>query len=547
MKQRMRTGLEIIGCGLIVGIVADSMFRHEPWGLNIFILIAVFAAVFVYLKKRRDALDAQTVLPLAGLLVFSALFMWRDSEELRVFNVLAILLLAAVLMLPSLKVRIAESGVVHFAIGAAWSWLSAVLSPFLLLFKDINPPADEQSGARRNLTAVVRGGAVALPFLLIFGALFTAADAGFEGLVDGLMSIKGVEASFEHAIAIAVFSWLSAGYLRNATRNAKADESAEDHRDSEQEMLERSGNARVGGLLREAVRSSLARLDLMKVDNSFLPRALTLGAVEVGVVLGLVNILFVVFVSLQIPYLFGGFELVQNTPDFKLSEYARRGFGELVAVAVLVVPMLLGSHWLMRRDDGRAENLFRSFAVVQILLLFAIMASAMHRLLLLTGSLGYGMTSQRFFGIVFIVWLAIVFVWFVATVLFGRRERFATGALVSALLVLGIVHSINPDRFIVRANLILMSEGRPFDGGYNGGLGSDAVPELLAALPSMDFEQQCLVRSQLREKLWELESEDSVLSFNISRSVARDVLQANRESFDTSRCAGCLPHCKRVD
>ena len=76
------------------------------------------------------------------------------------------------------------------------------------------------------------------------------------------------------------------------------------------------------------------------IDNSMVP-GFTLGTVEVGVILGLINLLFLSFVIFQLPYLFGGMELVQNTPDFKLAEYARRGFGELVAVAALVLPMLL--------------------------------------------------------------------------------------------------------------------------------------------------------------------------------------------------------------
>src|SRR5690606_6932676 len=61
-------------------------------------------------------------------------------------------------------------------------------------------------------------------------------------------------------------------------------------------------------------------------DNSALPNLFTLGAIEVSIVLGLINLLFLSFVIVQVPYLFGGFELVQNTPDFKLAEYARRGF-----------------------------------------------------------------------------------------------------------------------------------------------------------------------------------------------------------------------------
>jgi hypothetical protein len=122
-------------------------------------------------------------------------------------------------------------------------------------------------------------------------------------------------------------------------------------------------------------------------------------------------------------------EFVQNTPDFKLAEYARRGFGELVAVAALVLPMLLGGHWLLKKDKPAAGMLFRILAGIQIALLFVIMASAVQRLVLLTGNLGYGMTTIRLYPMIFMTWLAILFVWFVLTVLRGKRQYFAWGAL----------------------------------------------------------------------------------------------------------------------
>src|SRR5678815_6124206 len=90
-------------------------------------------------------------------------------------------------------------------------------------------------------------------------------------------------------------------------------------------------------------------------------------------------------------------DFIQQAPDFKLADYARRGFGELVAVSALVLPMLLASHWLLRREAGKTEKIFKVLAGIQIGLLFVIMASAVQRLVLLTGELGYGMTTVRLY------------------------------------------------------------------------------------------------------------------------------------------------------
>ena len=61
-----------------------------------------------------------------------------------------------------------------------------------------------------------------------------------------------------------------------------------------------------------------------------------LGIVELGIVLGLLDVLFLAFVLVQFRYLFGGAELVQVSATLTYAEYARRGFFELVAVAALL-------------------------------------------------------------------------------------------------------------------------------------------------------------------------------------------------------------------
>ncbi|MBN8035541.1 DUF4153 domain-containing protein, partial [Vibrio vulnificus] len=78
-------------------------------------------------------------------------------------------------------------------------------------------------------------------------------------------------------------------------------------------------------------------------------------------------------------YLFGGLDFVHSTPDLKLADFARSGFAELVFASVLVLPMLLVGHWLLRRDSKSTANLFKVLALIQIGLLFVVMASAMQR------------------------------------------------------------------------------------------------------------------------------------------------------------------------
>ncbi len=73
--------------------------------------------------------------------------------------------------------------------------------------------------------------------------------------------------------------------------------------------------------------------------------------VEVTIILGLLDVLFLGFVAVQGSYLFGGDRLIASQADLSYADYARRGFFQLVAVAGLSLPVLL---WLARNcDRGR--------------------------------------------------------------------------------------------------------------------------------------------------------------------------------------------------
>ncbi len=480
MNERTKTGLEILQAAVLLGILGDVLLRQTPWGLNVLLFVGAFVLAFVMLvwRRKQEIWNSQTAALNGALVFFAAMFVWRDSSELQVFDTLAILTILAILSLPVLNVKPQIAGVFHYIPGFIWSGISLMFMPFMLVLDDINWAQIPKNGWSKHLFSVLCGLAIALPILLVFGGLFMAADAVFEGLVKNTFNIDG-ELVFGHLIFTGIFAWITAGYLRGSlmpyftpksstpnppeTQNAGQNLSILkklDENEEEPKQIENSVEAK-------------ANWTFQNFDNSVLPKVLTLGAIETSIILGLINLLFLAFVIVQLSYLFGGMDLVQNTPDFKLADYARRGFGELVAVAALVLPILLVSQWLVRKDSPVNKKLYRILAGIQIVLLFVIMLSAAQRLFLLTGNLGYGLTTVRFYPMAFMVLLALVFVWFSLTVLRGARRQFAWGALWLTLFMLGTLHVMNPDDYIVRTNVKLMQEGRMFDSGYVNELSED--------------------------------------------------------------------------
>lgn len=572
MNAGKHTGFEIAIAAVVLGIAGDSLLRSVPWGLNLPAMAALGIAAIAILKFRTAGafLSLRRSLILAAALFFASWFAIRDSEPLLFLNVLAMLLLGAMFFLPSVRLPVKGSGLIHYAFSGITMVLSMALLPAVVLTKDLRWNSLVRSGGSKKVMLAVRGILIATPLVLIFGALFAAADAAFEGMVTNVFDVVP-ETLAQHAFFTALFAWPAAGLLRAVTLGISLEEEpagtgkGDENRDfseggiesvtestkdeasdppafgtrhipsvteSEEAKPEEEAESEAGNSGVES-KASWSWKDL---NNSILPDFLTVGSTEVGIVLGSLNLLFFLFVLFQLPYLFGGMELVQTQPGLKLAEYARRGFGELFFASVLVLPVLLALHWLIRRESERAMNLFRYLAAMQIGLLFVIMMSAFQRMLLLTGELGYGMTLGRFFPMAFMIWLAVVFLLFGYTVLRGERGKFAFSAAVSALAMVAVLNFVNPEDYVVRTNLELMKEGREFDAGYNSSLSADAVPAMMKAYPELNEVQKDIVLGNLVWRECRNPLIDDLRVWNHSRQKAAEASRVVSEYIERNGC-----------
>lgn len=456
MSARTELRSQAIWWAVGLGMLADAIVRTpgRP-GLNVTLwALAGVAGLVVLLRRRTEPVAWETRWLVGGALGFAGALMLRDAEALAVFG-----LFAAVVLLVMAAGRAAAA----WAPGAQVS--DVVLAGLRVAVlcaagplgwgRGARDPAARPAGWVRHARTLAGGAVMALPALVVLGALLMSADPVFERVIRDTFRID-IELLVQHLVFAAAIAWLSAGYLR-----------------------------------------AFLVSDVDVTDRLSLPRP-ALAAAEVSVALWILNLLFLGFLAVQLRYLFGGAGLVEVTPGLSYAEYARRGFFELVAATALVVPILLLADWAAAPDTPRSGALLRATMLLLVVLLLGVIASAAYRMKLYQDA--YGLTEPRLYVSMIIVWLTAVLGWLALTVLRGRRERFAFGSIIAGLACIAALHVLNPHAVIARVNLDRAAAGAEYDGEYLRQLSADAVPAMLARLDSIPEVERCRVANMIVER-----------------------------------------------
>jgi hypothetical protein len=375
------------------------------------------------------------------LIAAAAGFSWRDDPMLLFLDVVIIAVTLCAAAAPAIRAtgRVLGAQCRDLLAGTARTVVGVIVGPVPQLTALRAPDDAPGTGRAMRLAAAgARGLVVAVPLTIVFGGLLVAADARFEHLVQEVFSIP-IEDLLPHLLRSGFVAWVAAGVLFLALAPAP-------------------------------------------VPPETIRPGTSLGAVEVSTILVTLNVLFLSFVAIQFGNLFGGRAFIAATEGLTYAGYARRGFFQLVTVCALALPVLLV---LARQVEGDPHSVrrYRPLARLQVALLLLILASAVHRLWLYIGE--FGLSLSRLHASAALLWIGATLVWFVATVLRDRSGAFLRGSLAAGAIIVGTMHLINPAAVVVRSSLARAESGASIDADYLASLGDDAVPSLMAALPSL--------------------------------------------------------------
>lgn len=476
---------------LALGILVDVLFHGHALGIS-FPLWALFSVagllLGMFLETRQAA--AQGLLLILPILFLSVMTIVR-LEPLTVFlNIVLTLSLLAVWVRVFQTGELWDFGWLDLGLALVFAPLVSWIRPWRILGIVQNNILKERGG-RSALAALLRGLVLALPIVAIFVMLLASADLVFGDLVEDIVKWINIDL---------VLEWAARSFI-----------------------VIISGVFFLGALVIALEKAAVRKL-IGKEKPLVSP---FMGFTEAAVILVLVDLLFAVFVVIQFVYLFGG-EANITAAGHTYSDYARKGFGELIFLAVLSLGLILGLSTVTRRL--KQGEWFNGLSAVLIGFVSVILVSALKRLLLYENAFGF--TRLRTYTHIAIIWLAIAFLAFVIALLLDQLRRFSVLAVACVLGFAITLNLVNVDAFIVQQNVSRMQATDEIDNFYLTGLTDDAIPGMMNLLAAADSdllesilpELECrLEMARARELGWQ--------SFHFSRERAVSNLENIEETL----------------
>ncbi len=494
----------VLAAGLVLGLLAELSLDGSALGLNVpFMVVALLSGAWLLRRRGRapDPLDAW--LPIVAV-VLAGFVAVRGDPFLAVLDTLVALAFtgASMVAFSGLPVTRRSASVVAglglWVVGAfAWGPPRAIAA--------VRPvpasPADGWEPPSRLpgwIGPIGRGLLIGIPLALIFAVLFASADPIFRRGLDDVLGLQIDLGTLPgRVLFVLATGWLAVAMLSVAAAGIPA--------------MERGSS-----LGAAATTPSIDRLR-------------GLGALEALVILLVIDAVVALFVGLQLAYLFGGVDTLAAI-GMTYSDYARRGFFELVAAACLAGAVVVALETTVERRSR--PYLAALLALVGLSAL--VVVSAWMRLRLYQDA--YGWTELRLYVLVAIVSLGAALIVTAGLVVANRTRWLGHGLAVIGVVALIGLNAIAPSAVVAERNLarvlgpsLVPPDGQAdLDRAYLSVLPDDAIPIVVAALPALSEADRGAITWFLDQRRAELATVSTYLglaAWNLGRERARAALE----------------------
>ncbi|MBS7527631.1 DUF4173 domain-containing protein [Fusibacter paucivorans] len=192
---------------------------------------------------------------------------------------------------------------------------------------------------------------------------------------------------------------------------------------------------------RDAEMLKLEKLESNYKDFRMIPQ------MTVFLTLGMVVLLYAVFIGSQLPYYFSAFS--GKLPDGMeiYSEYARKGFFELVKIAMINL-IILGFANALSAVEQVKKNVLKWLNALMAVMTLVFIITALSKMILYINA--YGLSMKRLLPCVLMFWMVGIFI---GIIIYQRRsfDLFRIGVISGVLMFCALLVA-NPDSLVVQYN-----------------------------------------------------------------------------------------------
>ncbi len=492
----------LLPLALLIGIVWDVLFWEKAPGVSFPLFIVVCLAGAIFLLRSEGIRPAKSSVFLMVGVVLLAVFTFIRRDPLTNLLSYALTLLFTVILADTYHNGAWTRFNLSDYIRESFTILGGmIVFPWKFLFSESRSSDEENTTPRKSaILPVLRGLLLAVPILLVFTLLLSSADMVFSQQVEALLQNFKIE-NFGEYFAQGIVALMIACMI--------------------------IGLVKIAEVYGQKAAPQVSQGGAMKPF---------LGFTEGATVLIAVMVLFSVFVAIQFRYFFSG-EMNIGETGFTYAEYARRGFGELIWVAVFSLLMIQVLRTVLKVQTLKQRNLLTGLIVGLVSLTMVILVSSYQRLSLYESA--YGFSRLRSYSHFFILWLGLLLAGTVVLEVLKQPRAFANAVLAAMLGFALTLNLINVDAFIVRQNLNRVEQGMELDAQYLTSLSSDAIPRMLDAFNNdahpADTRDRIGAALACQNERLRSEAEEPYRnrwpSFNLADWKARQALEVNRNAI----------------
>jgi len=386
-------------------LLYGSLFSGMPLGVNVPVMVCVFyAALFVSERKNVNLAREHNWFLLVLILGLSVTFALYNNGLLLFLNAVAILLLGAVQIALMTGRYQGEPYSFEFGTDVCHVLFIRPYHRIGAVFKQLFGTGENENRRKKKLGIIV-GIAVALPLVIILTALLASGDMAFSSILQRLFRIEMLGDVIGWAIVFVLIAMVASSGL---------------------------SSLRAEGLERPMPKKAeKARFNLTAIY----------------IILCAVDALMLIFSFVQLVYMTGTLGLPGN---YTYSEYARTGFFQLLAAAVINFALVALCERFTRHAENRSKKglniLYTILSVSTVLLI----VSAFLRMVMYEQA--YQFTQMRLYVQAFMVLLLIVSVW-MSVKIWVKKFRMAKIVILTTAVCLLALSFFNVDAFVAKNNV----------------------------------------------------------------------------------------------